>query len=82
MTAAQAKLLHYIRMYQRRHHGVTPSYAEMCTHMGVTSKHGIHKHVTRLRERGYIAHRYNAKREIEIIKLPAHQRRIPREARV
>lgn len=82
MTPQQAKLLHYIRLYQRRCRGVSPSFEEMARALKI-AKSGVHRHLHKLTERGYVAKRTLARRrEIDIVKLPPHERRIPREARV
>lgn len=55
MTEQQAKLLQYIRHYYSLE-GRSPSFDEMRVRLGLKSKSGVHRLVTSLVERGYVAH--------------------------
>jgi SOS-response transcriptional repressor LexA len=54
MTAQQKRLLDFIAGEIARV-GISPSYHEMMTHMGLRSKSGIHRLVQALIARGYLA---------------------------
>lgn len=56
MTRQQSRLLQFIAEYQRKHGGdVSPSLEEMAQALGLRSKAGIHRLLTRLEDAGRIA---------------------------
>ena len=69
LTKQQAKLLAFIKAYQRREKA-SPSFDEMRVAMGLASKSGIHRIVSSLEERGYIRRLYNRARAIEVLPEP------------
>ena len=75
MTPRQADLLVFIVRYQRRHRGASPAFAEIARGVGLVSVTSIHHHLRRLQRNGYIDRRYNATREIKVLKLPGNMRR-------
>lgn len=66
MTPKTKKLLDYIVEYNHQH-GVSPSYDEMTTAMGLKSKSGIHRMVDSLISENYIERREGKNRGIKVI---------------
>jgi SOS-response transcriptional repressor LexA len=54
MTPRQSDLLTFLKSYIAEHDGVSPSFAEMSAHMGISSKSSIARLVDALVERGMI----------------------------
>lgn len=48
-------------------HGVAPTYKEMCTAVGVTSRSSVFRLINSLEERGYIRRMPNRARAIELV---------------
>ncbi len=69
LTRKQKELLLYIRDTLAQE-GVTPSFDEMKTALGLRSKSGIHRLITGLEERGFIKRLPHRARAIEILRLP------------
>jgi repressor LexA len=69
LTRQQHDLLVFIdgRLKQT---GVCPSYDEMAVALHVVSKSGVHRIVTALEERGFLARRRNRARALEVLRLP------------
>lgn len=61
------KLLDYIEGYTKWSHGVPPSYAQMMTAMGVTSKASIHRAIIHLVEAGKLRHMPGRARALEVV---------------
>lgn len=70
MTQKQAEVLAFILRYQRTHKGATPSYDDICRHIGIVARSTVSRHVDGLARQGLLRRRYNAKRDIEVIKFP------------
>ena len=69
LTRKQHELLSYINGYLSEH-GVSPSFDEMKDALGLRSKSGIHRLITALEERGFIARLPHRARALEVLKLP------------
>lgn len=67
ITATQKRLLDYLRQYTVDNQGVSPSYNEMRTALGLASKSGINRLVCSLEERGMIRRIPNRPRAIEVL---------------
>lgn len=77
ITAAQSKLLTYIDGYAREHGGTSPSFREMCGHLGLASGSGVHRLLEGLEERGMIRRLKSRARSIEVLRLPGEPARAP-----
>lgn len=66
LTARQAQLLGFIETYTREHGGVSPSFGEMSTALGLRSKSGIHRLLEALEDRGAIKRMTNRARSIVV----------------
>ncbi len=70
LTSTQQRLLTFIGEYQRQNGGVSPSFDEMQSAMGLRSKSGVNRLVVGLEERGAIRRMYRRPRAIEILPPP------------
>lgn len=70
LTRRQAQLLHFLADYLVKSDGVAPTFDEMQAGLGLKSKSGIHRLLTGLEERGFIARGHNRARCIEVIRVP------------
>jgi repressor LexA len=68
LTPRQSEALQFIGAYQRAHAGVTPSYIEITTHLGLKSLSGVARLIAGLEERGFIRRFPGRARAIEILK--------------
>jgi len=66
VTRRQRQVLDYVQGYLRRH-GYSPSLEEIGRHLGVTSLATVHKHLTRLEDRGAIRRRAHQSRSLEVV---------------
>ena len=66
LTQKQHKLLQFIEQTIQKQ-GISPSFEEMKTFMGLKSKSGIHRLIAGLESRGYIRHLPNQARALEIV---------------
>ncbi len=84
VTRRQKQVLDYLRGYMREH-GYGPSLEEIGRHLGVTSLATVHKHLTRLEERGAIRRRARQSRSVEVLERPGRRARrdgaAPRQGR-
>ena len=71
LTPKQHKLFVFIEDTLARK-GVSPSFDEMRTFMGLKSKSGIHRMIANLAHKGYIRHLPNQARAIEVIPRPSN----------
>ena len=69
LTRKQAELLRYIDD-QLRATGISPSFEEMKDAMDLRSKSGVHRLITALVERGFLARHANRARALEVLRLP------------
>jgi repressor LexA len=69
MTKIQKQVYDFIKAFWAEH-GFSPSYSEIATHLGGTSKSNIHRLVTALSDRGFIEYRYGRARSITITNRP------------
>lgn len=69
MTPKQKALYDFIRQTWRDR-GIAPSYQEMGDAIGVKSKGGISSMLTRMRERGLVAHQPRKTRTVQTMELP------------
>lgn len=69
LTPRQHQLLKFIFTYQSRH-GITPSFDEMRSALGLRSKSGIHRLIGGLEERGYIRRLAHRARAIDLLRPP------------
>lgn len=67
LTPRQKELLDFIRRYTDEQGGISPSYEEMATYVGLQSKSGIHRLVLSLEERGFIRRLENRARSIVVV---------------
>jgi repressor LexA len=69
LTRKQYELLVYIdrRLKQT---GISPSFEEMKDALKLKSKSGIHRLISALEERGYLARRHHRARALDVIRLP------------
>jgi repressor LexA len=73
LTRKQYELLMFIEQHLRTT-GISPSFDEMRIALELRSKSGIHRLISSLEERGFIARRPNRARALEVIKMPGGQR--------
>lgn len=66
MTRRQQQLLEFIKAFMEHSGGVSPSFNEMQAELGLRSKSGIHRILTSLEERGYIARHQRLARAISV----------------
>jgi repressor LexA len=69
LTRKQHELLVYINR-RIKQTGVSPSFDEMKTALGLRSKSGIHRLITGLEERGFIKRLAHRARALEVLRLP------------
>jgi repressor LexA len=69
LTKKQFELLKFIDLHIKRH-GVSPSFDEMKDALNLKSKSGIHRLITALEERGFIARLAHRARALEVLRLP------------
>ncbi|MCS6855503.1 MAG: transcriptional repressor LexA, partial [Elioraea sp.] len=69
LTRKQHELLMFIERHLRET-GFSPSFEEMKTHLGLRSKSGVHRLITALEERGFLARRAHRARALEVLRLP------------
>lgn len=70
ITPLQAKCLTEIARYQHENAGVSPSFEELRSALGVKSKSEVHRFLTGLEERGYVRRLKGKVRAIEVLRLP------------
>lgn len=58
-------IIHHVEEY-----GIAPSFEELCEAAGLKSKSGIHRLMSALEERGYIARLHNRARAVDILRHP------------
>jgi len=76
LTRKQHQLLLFIHQHLGEH-GVSPSFDEMKSALGLRSKSGIHRLITALDERGFIRRLAHRARAVEILRLPENLRAAP-----
>jgi hypothetical protein len=54
LTRRESEALSFIRAYGAASEGVSPSYAEIASAIGLKAKSGVHRIVVRLEERGHL----------------------------
>jgi repressor LexA len=69
LTRKQYELLVYIDR-QLKQTGVSPSFEEMKDALNLRSKSGIHRLISALEERGYLARRHHRARALDVLRLP------------
>ena len=69
LTRKQYELLVYIDS-QLKQTGVSPSFEEMKDALNLRSKSGIHRLISALEERGYLARRHHRARALDVLRLP------------
>jgi len=79
LTRKQHQLLIFIHQHLGEH-GVSPSFDEMKTALGLRSKSGIHRLITALDERGFIRRLAHRARAVEILRLPENLRGVTGDA--
>ncbi len=67
LTQAQHRASMFIRGYSEANGGITPSYMEICSGLGLQSKNAIWRILNSLRERGRIRKLDNHARGIEVL---------------
>ncbi|MSO70782.1 MAG: transcriptional repressor LexA [Alphaproteobacteria bacterium] len=79
LTRKQHQLLLYVSEFLSRQ-GVSPSFEEMKTALGLRSKSGIHRLITGLEERGFIRRLPHRARALEVLRTPDMQNAPTRSA--
>jgi repressor LexA len=69
LTRKQHELLLYIDKHLRET-GFSPSFEEMKEALALKSKSGIHRLISALEERGFLARRHHRARALEVVRLP------------
>lgn len=69
LTKKQFELLKFMDLHIKEH-GVSPSFDEMKDALNLKSKSGIHRLITALEERGFIARLAHRARALEVLRLP------------
>ncbi len=69
LTRKQYELLVYIDLHLKQT-GFSPSFEEMKDALALKSKSGIHRLISALEERGYLARRHHRARALDILRLP------------
>lgn len=68
LTVKQRDLLLFIQRYQDEYHDLAPSFDEMREALELSSKSGVHRLLTALEDRGYIARTPSRARATTILK--------------
>src|ERR1700674_3580274 len=76
LTRKQYELLVYIDRHLKET-GFSPSFEEMKDALNLKSKSGIHRLISALEERGYLARRHHRARALDVLRLPDNM--LPRE---
>ncbi|MDR3531997.1 MAG: transcriptional repressor LexA [Rhodopila sp.] len=76
LTRKQYELLVYIDRHLKQT-GFSPSFEEMKDALCLKSKSGIHRLISALEERGYLARRHHRARALDVLRLPDNM--LPRE---
>jgi repressor LexA len=69
LTRKQYELLVYIDRHLKQT-GISPSFEEMKDALDLRSKSGIHRLISALEERGYLARRHHRARALDVLRLP------------
>ena len=69
LTRKQYELLVYIDRHLKET-GFSPSFEEMKDALRLKSKSGIHRLISALEERGYLARRHHRARALDVLRLP------------
>src|SRR6201998_4960573 len=69
LTRKQYELLVYIDKHLKQT-GFSPSFEEMKDALNLKSKSGIHRLISALEERGYLARRHHRARALDVLRLP------------
>jgi repressor LexA len=69
LTRKQYELLVYIDRHLKQT-GISPSFEEMKDALNLKSKSGIHRLISALEERGYLARRHHRARALDVLRLP------------
>jgi repressor LexA len=77
LTRKQYELLVYIDRHLKQT-GFSPSFEEMKEALSLRSKSGIHRLISALEERGYLARRHHRARALDVLRLPDNM--LPRDA--
>ncbi|MBS0644846.1 MAG: transcriptional repressor LexA [Acetobacteraceae bacterium] len=78
LTRKQYELLVFIDRHLKQT-GFSPSFEEMKEALDLKSKSGIHRLVSALEERGYIARRHHRARALDVLRLPENMQAATRE---
>ncbi len=70
LTSKQKQTLQFLTSYIDEHNGLSPSFEEMVTGLGLHSKSGVHRLICSLEGRGYIRRIPYLARSIEVIRNP------------
>jgi repressor LexA len=79
LTRKQYELLVFIDRHLKQT-GFSPSFEEMKEALDLKSKSGIHRLVSALEERGYLARRHHRARALDVLRLPENLAATAREA--
>lgn len=67
MTPRMKELLVFIEAYIALNNGIAPSYDEIRSALGLKSKHGVHRLLNSLEERGHISRLRHRARAIKLL---------------
>ena len=76
LTRKQHELLIFIDRHLKAT-GFSPSFEEMKDALNLRSKSGIHRLISALEERGYIARRHHRARALDVLRLPDNMQARP-----
>ena len=66
LTEKQERVLKLIAKKMSKD-GMPPTFQELANELGVASKNAVSKHLTKLKEKGYIAMKFNQPRTIQLV---------------
>ena len=73
LTKRQREILDYLHDFIEQH-GYAPSLEEIGRRFGLSSLATVHKHLTKLQEKGFIKRAWNRSRSVELVPKPAGSR--------
>jgi repressor LexA len=76
LTAAQERVYRFVREFIDKN-GYSPSYEEICRHLGFASKNSVAKHMRQLEDRGYVKSISGRRRSLELIPVRTSSVSIP-----
>lgn len=74
LTDRQRDVLEFIDGYIRKHGGISPTYSEIASALGLSSVGQVHSTVQRLADCGFLRHLPRRARSFEVLRRPTHHR--------